>query len=129
MAEVVKLLKPDSGGHMARIFSAYAWRAEGLEILGMPSLPALVRDITQHCSSAPPALSEDDLFLVRGDFRLATPPAQGTPHLSQTQSAFFLAAARPGCSVPAPLRRLCSHTRARAALHPLAPPPASTGPM
>lgn len=66
MAEVVKLLKPDSGGHMARIFGAYAWRAEGLEILGMPSLPALVRDITQFCTSAPPELSEDDLFLVRG---------------------------------------------------------------
>lgn len=68
MAEVVvKLLKPDNGGHMARIFSAYSWRSGRLEILGQPQLAQLVRDLTQYnaSGSTASALNEEDLFLVR----------------------------------------------------------------
>ena len=64
--QVVKLLKPDSGGHMQRIFSEYAWRSGTIEILGFARVPEMVRDLGQFTpGSSAAALNYDDLFLVR----------------------------------------------------------------
>ena len=125
--EVVKLLKPDSGGHMARIFSAYAWRSGSVEVLGMPSLPTLVRDLSQYGSGTPqPALNEEDLFLVRALHSPSLTLIPASPPLSR------------GCGrLPPPLsaaaaRPLLPWTNARA--HPTTlthtfPHHPSTGPM
>ncbi len=95
--EVVKLLKPDSGGHMARIFAAYAWRAGSVEVLGLPSLPALVRDLAQYNGSGtlPAALNEEDLFLVRGGQRATSsaPPPPPLPPLSAASASGGICAA------------------------------------
>ena len=67
--EVVRLLKPDSQGHMQRIFSAYAFSSGTLEVLAFPSFPTLLKDLIASGPLALPApLDERALFMVRPSF-------------------------------------------------------------
>ncbi len=65
--EVVKLLKPDTGGHMQRIFSAHAWAGGGVELLAAAALPRLVASLCAQAAgaAAPGSLGEEELFTVR----------------------------------------------------------------
>ncbi len=64
--EVVRLLKPDSQGHMQRIFSAYSFSSGTLEVLAFPSFPTLLKDLIASGPLALPApLDERALFMVR----------------------------------------------------------------
>lgn len=64
--EVVRLLKPDSQGHMQRIFSAYSFSSGTLEVLALPSFPTLLNDLIASGPLALPApLDERALFMVR----------------------------------------------------------------
>ena len=60
--DVVKLLKPDSMGHMQRLFSVYSWSSGTLEVLSMESFSRLVRDLM---SNTPLGFDEQALFSVR----------------------------------------------------------------
>ena len=66
-SEVVRLLKPDSGGHMQRIFSAFSWRSGTLEVLGLPSLAPLLQALAQFSppGTLPEAFSAEEVFVVR----------------------------------------------------------------
>lgn len=64
--EVVRLLKPDSQGHMQRIFSAYSFSSGTLEVLALPSFPTLLNDLIASGPLALPApLDDRALFMVR----------------------------------------------------------------
>lgn len=64
--EVVKLLKPDSLGHMQRLFSTYSWSSGTLEVLGMATFLRLVQDlVAAGAQSLPEDFDEQGIFCVR----------------------------------------------------------------